>query len=60
MDFTDLTDEELSAHLNEVLAEQERRQALAQIPEQIRDLTAKYVAGGGNVEDLQPDPTVTE
>lgn len=60
MDFTDLTDEELSAHLNEVLAEQERRQALAQIPEQIRELTAKYVAGGGNVEDLQAESTVTE
>lgn len=60
MDFTDLTDEELSAHLNEVLAEQERRQALAQIPEQIRDLTAKYIAGGGNLEDLQPDPAITE
>lgn len=60
MDLKSLTDEELFDHLNAVLTEQERRQALAQIPEQIRDLTAKYVAGGGNLEDLQSDPTVTE
>lgn len=60
MNFTDLTDEELSAHLNEVLAEQERRQALATIPDQIRELTAKYVDGGGNVEDLQPDEVPAE
>lgn len=59
MDFSTMTDEQLADHQNAVLAEQERRQALAQIPEQIRELTAKYVAGGGQVEDLQPDP-VTE
>lgn len=60
MDFSALNDEQLAEHLNEVLAEQERRKALAEIPEQIRELTAKYVAGGGQVEDLQPDPAVTE
>lgn len=52
MDITTLTDEELSAHLNAVITEQERRQALATVPDQIRDLTAKYVDGGGNPDDL--------
>lgn len=60
MDFSTLSDEQLSEHLNEVIAEQERRQALAEIPEQIRELTAKYVAGGGHAEDLQPEPLVAE
>lgn len=53
MDLKLLTDEQLSDHLNSVLAEQERRKALAEIPEQIEELTAKYVAGGGNLEDLK-------
>lgn len=52
MDISTLTDEELAEHLNAVLAEQERRQALATIPDQIRDLTAKYVDGGGDPADL--------
>lgn len=56
MDLKTMTNEQLSEHLNEVLAEQERRKALEQIPEQIRDLTAKYIAGGGNAEDLQTEP----
>lgn len=52
MDLKTLSDEALSDYLNAVLAEQERRKALAEIPAQIEELTAKYVAGGGNVEDL--------
>lgn len=52
MDLEELTDDQLSDHLNEVLAEQERRKALDDIPAQIEELTAKYVAGGGNIEDL--------
>lgn len=52
MDFSTLTDEQLSEHLNDVLAEQERRRALADIPDQIRELTAKYVDGGGDAADL--------
>lgn len=60
MDLKTMTDEQLSEQLNLVLAEQERRKALEQIPEQIRELTAKYVAGGGNAEDLHPDPVVPE
>lgn len=54
MDLTTLTNEELGEHHNAVLVEQERRQALAIIPGQIADLTAQYVAGGGNPEDLTP------
>ncbi|WP_345473766.1 hypothetical protein QMQ05_05825 [Glutamicibacter ectropisis] len=60
MDFSALNDEELAEHLNQVLAEQERRKALAEIPEQIRELTAKYIAGGGQAEDLQPEAPMTE
>lgn len=52
MDLTTLTDEQLADHINGGLAEQERRQALAYIPDQIRELTAKYVAGGGKLADL--------
>ena len=52
MNLRDLTDEQLDQHRQDVLAEQERRRALATIPAQIEELTAKYVAGGGNIEDL--------
>lgn len=52
MDLKAMTDTELSDHLNTVLAEQERRRALAQIPDQIAELTARYVAGGGDPADL--------
>ncbi|WP_417368038.1 hypothetical protein [Glutamicibacter arilaitensis] len=52
MDFSTMTDSQLNEHLNEVLGEQERRKALATIPAQIEELTAKYIAGGGNLEDL--------
>lgn len=54
MDLTTLTDTELSDHLDTVLAEQERRAALESIPGQIRELTAKYVDGGGDAADLIP------
>lgn len=52
MDLTTLTDTELADLLNAVLTEQERRQALATIPTQIKELTAKYLEGGGHLEDL--------
>lgn len=58
MDFSTLNDEQLAEHLNQVLAEMERRKALEQIPEQIRELTAKYIAGGGQVEELQDAPSI--
>lgn len=52
MDLTTLTDTELSDHLNTVLSEQERRAALFNIPAQISQLAATYVAGGGIRADL--------
>lgn len=52
MDLKTLSDEELDQHRRDVLAEQERRAALEAIPAQIRDLADKYVAGGGNPDDL--------
>ena len=53
MDFSTMTNEQLSDHLNSVLAEQERRQALDTIPAQTEELTKKFVEGGGNVDDLE-------
>lgn len=53
MDLSALTDTELSDHLNAVLAEQERRAALATIPAQVAALSATYQAGGGDVEALR-------
>lgn len=52
MDLVTMTDKELSDHLNSVLAEQERRKAVTEIPDQIRTLTAKFIDGGGKLEDL--------
>lgn len=52
MDLKTLTDEELRNHLIEVMAEQDRRKALATIPGKIADLTAQFMAGGGNPADL--------
>lgn len=56
MDLTLLTDEELTAHQEAVYAEIERRQAIAAIPAQIADLSAKYIAAGGDPGKLQPAP----
>lgn len=59
MDLKTLTDEELDQHRQEVLAEQERRQALATIPDQIAELARKYVDGGGdpgNLPDTRSEP----
>lgn len=52
MELETLADDELSALRVGVATEQERRLAIATIPNQIRELTAKYVAGGGNPDDL--------
>lgn len=56
MNLQELTDEQLDQHRQDVLAEQERRQALATIPDQIAELAKKYVDGGGNPENL---PNIT-
>lgn len=52
MNLATLSNEELADHLNAILAEQERRQALVTIPGQIKDLAAKFIAGGGDPDDL--------
>ena len=48
MDLTSLSDDDLAAHHIAVVSEQERRQRLASIPEQIADLTARYLNDGGD------------
>ena len=53
IDLKTLSDEELNQHRRDVLQEQERRENLARIPDQITELKAKYVEGGGDLEDLE-------
>ena len=53
MDLKTLSDEELDQHRRDVLQEQERRQALETIPDQIAELKAKYVEGGGDPTHLK-------
>lgn len=53
MDLTTLTDDELDEHRRAVLAEQERRENLARIPEQVAELARTYAAGGGDPDDLR-------
>lgn len=55
-DLTAMSDEELSAHLNAVLTEQERRQAMATILTTIADLRTKYLDGGGDPALLDNPP----
>ena len=52
MDYKKLTDEQLDEARTAILAEQERRANLAQIPATIQELAAKYKEGGGNQEEL--------
>lgn len=53
MDYKTLTDEELDEARTAILAEQERRANLAQIPETIAGLAAKYAEGGGDLTALE-------
>ena len=55
MDLTSLSDDDLAAHHVAVVSEQERRQRLASIPEQIADLT-RYLDDGGDPNLLSPMP----
>ena len=55
MELTTLTDEELDTLRTDVAIEQERRQALATIPDQISELARKYVDGGGDPGNLTLD-----
>ena len=52
MDYKDLTDEQLDEARAAILIEQERRANLAQIPATIQELSAKYIDGGGDREEL--------
>ena len=52
MDYKSLTDEHLDEARRAILAEQERRANLKQIPATIQELAAKYKEGGGNQEEL--------
>ena len=52
MDYKTLTDEQLDEARQALLIEQERRANLAQIPESIADLAAKFTEGGGSREEL--------
>lgn len=47
-DLSSMTDEQLTAHLNLVLAEQERRARLANAPAQVAALAAAFIADGGD------------
>lgn len=48
-----LSDEDLSSHLNAVLAEQERRARLASAPATIAQIAARYTEDGGDVAALR-------
>ena len=52
MNYKDFTDEQLHEARSSILAEQERRANLAQIPATIQELADKYAEGGGDREEL--------
>ena len=52
MDYKNFTDEQLDEARQAILAEQERRANLEQIPATIQELAAKYTDGGGDREEL--------
>lgn len=52
MDLNTLSDDELNAYLNAVLAEQERRQRLANAPTQISQIATAFIADGGDLAAL--------
>ena len=52
MDLNTLSDDELNACLNAVLAEQERRQRLAAAPAQISQIATAFIADGGDLATL--------
>lgn len=45
--------EKLDTLRRDVAAEQERRENLARIPEQVAELARTYAAGGGDPDDLR-------
>lgn len=52
MNLTELSDAELESQRLDVLNEIERRSRLAAIPAQVKDLTARYLADGGERETV--------
>ena len=56
MDLTTLSDDDLAAHHIDILTEQERRQRLASIPDQIATLAARYLDDGGDPNLLPVRP----
>ena len=54
--LTTCTDTELHDRWQAVVSEQERRQRLASIPDQIADLTARYLDDGGDPNLLPTRP----
>ncbi|MGP5715674.1 hypothetical protein ACTXO9_07260 [Brachybacterium tyrofermentans] len=52
MDLSTLSDEQLNARRIAVLTEQERRQRVAQLPDQLAAMTRDAVAAGCSPEDL--------
>lgn len=52
MDLKTLTDDELDDLRRGILIEQERRENLAAIPEQIKELAGKFRDGGGDEQEL--------
>lgn len=60
MDYKQLTDEQLDEARTAILAEQERRANLAQIPATIQELAAKYTDGGGDRATLEQAIKSTE
>ena len=52
MDITTLPDEELDALRVNIISEQDRRHILANTPELVADLTARFIADGGDKATL--------
>ncbi len=52
IDFSTLTDEQLDEQRVAILTEQERRQRMSAIPDQIKGLADQYEAGGGSRQEL--------
>lgn len=60
IDLITLTDEQLDELRVAILTEQERRQRMTMIPEQVRDLAVQYEAGGGSRQSLVDALTTKE
>lgn len=60
IDLSTLTDEQLDEQRVAILTEQERRQRMAMIPDQIKGLADQYEAGGGSRQELLDAITTEE